>query len=250
MTRPGSQIYWKVMYYTSWVAFGSVGLALNIACAVLLLLPRSAERQSMARRWIRSLFDLWVRWFHATGVLEIRWRGFDGPIPTGAVWVANHPSLLDATLLLARIPDSFCIFKPALMRNPAIAPAAILAGYETGNRGVETIRGAIDKVRAGGALLVFPEGTRTAMGAKVSAFRPGFALISSRAGVPVQTVIIRSSDGLVRRGNPWWRPPGVLPAWIELELSDRWDHNPAVTTAELALQVERGIAAHLVEPVR
>ena len=250
MSRPSSQLYLRSMYYASWMAFGSVGLVLNIVCALLLVFPRTRGRQQAARRWIRSLFDLWVRWFHATGVLEIRWRGFEGALPSGAVWVANHPSLLDATFLLARIPDGFCIFKPALMRNPAIAPAAILAGYETGDRGVETIRGAVEKVRQGGSLLVFPEGTRTSVGTKVSPFRPGFALIALRAGAPIQPVIIRSSEGLVRRGNPWWKPPPMLPAWIEFELSTKWDHDPGVTPADLAAAIEHGVASRLPEPVR
>jgi len=52
-----------------------------------------------------------------------------------AVYVANHPGLLDATFILARLPDTICIFKPALIRNPAMGPAAIMAEYASGESG-------------------------------------------------------------------------------------------------------------------
>ena len=129
MRRALVHSYYVAAYYASWVVFLAVGLALNLVCAPLLLLPHRDTYGPRTRRVIRNLFDFWVRWFHASRVLQITWTGFDAPLTPGTVYIANHPTLLDATFLLARLPDAICIFKPALMHNPAIGPAALMAGY-------------------------------------------------------------------------------------------------------------------------
>ena len=46
----------------------------------------------------------------------------------GLVIVANHPSLLDALMLVAQLPRSACM-KASLMRNPLLRPGARLARY-------------------------------------------------------------------------------------------------------------------------
>ncbi len=78
------------------------------------------------------------------------------------------------------------------MRNPAVGPAAVMAGYVRGDAGLDLIRAAAAKVAAGQSLLVFPEGTRTAAGAVVGPMKPGFALIADRAKAPVRLIVIRS----------------------------------------------------------
>jgi 1-acyl-sn-glycerol-3-phosphate acyltransferase len=136
------------------------------------------------------------------------------------------------------------------MRNPAIAPAALLAGYEESAGGIDTLRDTAAKVARGETLLVFPEGTRTGIGERLGAFRPGFALIATRGRVPVQSVVIRSSSGLVRRGRAWWRPPTQLPAWMEIEISTRWEYEPARTAVQLATAIEQRMREQISEPVR
>ena len=248
MLRPLRRAYHVVMYYLSWVVFGAGGLALNLVCAAALPWRHVPAAQRRTRRVIRRLFDLWVRWFHATRIVEVRWLGFPAELAPGTVYVANHPSLIDAPVLLSRLPDAVCIFKPALMRNPAIGPAAILANYVDGGRGVEALRDAADRVAAGQALLVFPEGTRTAPGQRLGPLKPGYALIAQRARAPIQAITIRTSAGLVRRGSPWWRPPEVLPAWIEFTLGPVWPYAPAAVAADVATEVGRHLAASVGQP--
>jgi len=116
--------------YVSWVAFAFLGLGLSAACVPGLLLPRRTGREARVRAAIRRLFALWTWWLRVSGVLRFAWRGFEAPLARGTVYIANHPTLVDATLLLARLPDAVCIIKPRLMRNPALGPAARLAGYQ------------------------------------------------------------------------------------------------------------------------
>ena len=228
--------------YVSWVLFGIFGLALNVGCLPLLLLPRRPGISRRVRTVIRWLFDFWLRWFHASGVIRVTWRGFDAPLAAGTVYVANHPTLLDATFLLARLPDAICIFKPSLRRNPATGPAAIVAGYVDGDSGIDLIRDAAERVAAGCSLLVFPEGTRTQPGTVLGPLKPGFALVASRARAPVQLIVIRASSDLVPRGRPWWRPPAALPFRLELTLDRRWEYDPGRPTAVLTAEVGRRLS--------
>jgi len=228
-------------YYFSWFLFGLGGLLLNIACVPLLLLPRRERFGRATRDAIRWLFDFWLRWMHASGVVAVTFHGFDTPLPAGAVYVSNHPTLVDAPFLLARLPDTVCIFKPALLRNPVIAPAALMAGYISGDQGVDLVRNAAQRVAAGQSLLIFPEGTRTNPEQVLNILKPGFALIAQRAGAPVQVIRVRAGPLMARKGHPWWKPP-PLPGWFEFTrdtLIPAKDLGPpGVLTDQLASQLQ------------
>lgn len=234
-------------YFCSWGLFMGVGFVLNLFCVPLLLLPRRERYGPAVRAAIRGLFRLWLWWFHTSRCLQITWRGFAGPLSRGTVYIANHPTLLDATFLLARLPDAVCIFKPSLRRSPAMGPIAMMAGYLPGETGVDLIRAAAEKVAAGCSLLVFPEGTRTETGTALGPLKPGYALIAERARATVQLVVIRAAPDLVPRGRPWSRRP-ALPAWAEITLDRRWEHDPARPTANLMAEVERRLSEVLRAP--
>jgi 1-acyl-sn-glycerol-3-phosphate acyltransferase len=229
------------MFYLSWVVFGAVGLLLNLVCIVLMILPGRRLFGAPVRATIRRLFGAWLAWLHATKVVGVEWSGFEDALQPGTVYIANHPSIMDATLLLARLPDAVCIFKPALMSNPAVGPAAVMAGYVRGDTGLDLIKAAAEKVAAGQSLLIFPEGTRTAEGSTLGKMKPGFALIADRAKAPVRLVIVSASPGLGTRGRPWWPAPAILPGSIRLALDQAWPYEPGRPAAELTLMVERRI---------
>jgi 1-acyl-sn-glycerol-3-phosphate acyltransferase len=241
-----ARAYFIFAYFLSWLLFGAVGLALNLVCSLLLLFPCRARLGPAVRRIIRALFSSWLKWLHACRGFRFDWHGFDRPLPAGVVYVANHPSLVDATFLLARLPDTVCIFKPALLRNPAIGPAARMAGYVAGNTGIDLLHDATDAVIAGRSLLIFPEGTRTAADAALNPLKPGFALIAARAAAPVQLIIIRTPRDLCPKGRPWWHVP-QFPVRVEITLGDRLQPSPDQPAAELTAEVGRRLLAALRE---
>lgn len=236
--------YWflAAAYFGSWALFGGVGLVLNVILLPLLLLPPLKLIASAARGLIRGLFWIWLRWFELSRCLRVTWRGFDRPFVRGTIYVANHPTLLDATFLLARLPDTICIMKPGLMRSPAIGPLALLAEYVAGEGDIDLIRNIAEKMAAGRSLLLFPEGTRTEPGTTLGVLKPGFALIAERAHAAVQLIVIRASPDLVPRGRPWWRPPSILPARAEFTMDQRWEYDPMRRTRDLTAQVERRLS--------
>ena len=230
------RIYYVLAGHLSWLLFGGVSLVLNFACAVLLLLPGRERRGAAVRKTICRLFAAWCAWLHASRQIYVTWRGFTPEAMAGpAVYIANHPSLLDATFILARLPDAICIFKPAVMNNPALGPAAILAGYASGNAGVDLIRDVAARVAAGRSLLVFPEGTRSLDHVTLRPLRPGFALIAARAKVPVRLLLVRAPKDLVPKGNPWWRIP-QFPSHVEITLFAELQPGPAEKAADVTVR--------------
>ena len=184
---------------------------------------------------------------HLTGVARVEFEGFETPFVPGTVFIANHPSLLDATFLLARLPDTVCILKPLLLRNPATGPAAIMAGFISASGGVDLIREASESLKQGRSLLVFPEGTRTPPGQALGKLKGGFAMIAARAQAPVQLIFVHTSPELARRGTPWWISPKELPATITCSLDRRWNPEPSRSAQELAEQVEAYMNAKLAD---
>ena len=241
--------WYILLYYLSWLWFALFGLGLNLVCLLLLAYPNPERRSRWVRSIIRRLFGLWLLWFRFSGVLKVTWRGFEKPLPRGLVYVANHPSLLDATFLLSKIPDGFCIIKPRLLDNPAIGLAARLAEYVAGDGLIDMVHQSAHQLAAGRSLLVFPEGTRTGADGVLSPLKPGFALIAERAKAPVQIMIICASEGVVPRGRAWWLPPVQLPASLEISLDQQLAYSPGRSAKELTAAVETRLRAVLAAPM-
>jgi len=247
MIRAIKSCHYAFAYYMSWVLFMGVGFVLSVCSLPLLPWRGNAAVERRMRAVQRALFRFWVFWFRASGVLRVRFNGFEAlAAPSsasehpaaGVVFISTHPTLIDAPLLFARLPDTVGITKPGVINHPMIGAAALMAGFVIGTNDVDMLRVVTEKVRAGGSLLIFPEGTRTERGAMLNSFRPGYALIASRAGAPIRLIITRASAGLVTRGRPWWKLPDTLPASIDFTLDREWPPATEKTTAELNAEIE------------
>jgi 1-acyl-sn-glycerol-3-phosphate acyltransferase len=223
----------------SWMLFAAVGVTLNLVCAPLLLARDRAAHGAAVRTAIRRLFIAWCAWLHATRLIYVRFHGFTPAALAGsAVYIANHPGLLDATFILSQLPDAICIFKPEIIRNPVLGPAALMAGYASGDNGVDLIRDVAARLAAGRSLLVFPEGTRTVATVNLNPLRPGFALIAARAQVPIRLILVRAPRDLVPKGWSWWRAPS-FPSHVEITLLGELSAEPGETATELTARAAR-----------
>ena len=117
-----------------------------------------------------------------------------------------------------------CITKPSIWDNPFLGGGARLAGYIRNDAPLNLIKRAIDELRDGHQLLVFPEGTRTVQ-PPIDPFKGGFLLMARKAGVPVQTVFIECSSGYLGKGWPLFRKP-ELPLVLRARLGERFDVPP------------------------
>lgn len=245
LSRRLLRLYHYPANIVSWALFAAVGVMLNVACMPLLLSHDRQRHGPTVRGAIRRLFVGWCAWLHATRLIYVRFHGFTPDAMSGpAVYIANHPGLLDATFILSRLPDAICIFKPAIMRNPVLGPAALMGGYAAGENGVDLIRDVASRVAAGRSLLVFPEGTRTAPDVSLNPLKPGFALIASRARVPIRLIVVRAPRDLVPKGWSWWRAPS-FPSQVDITLLGEIAPRPGETAVQLTARARGPISSAL-----
>lgn len=134
---------------------------------------------------------------------------------------ANHPSLLDAVMIVSRLPNAVCVMKASLLDNLLFGAAARFARYIRNNAPLEMILSAREELRQGAQVVIFPEGTRTT-NFPVDACQSTVGLLARRAGVPVQTVIIEFSTPYLGKAWPLLRRP-VLPLSCRVRLGRRFE---------------------------
>jgi 1-acyl-sn-glycerol-3-phosphate acyltransferase len=240
---------WRV-YETLAMGIGLGGLAvlclLWLPFAMLLypLLPKAAG-QTLGRHAISLIARLYLgllKWVCACrfDLSELDRLRSDAPV----IVAANHPSLLDAVLILSRLPNAVCVMKASLMDNVLFGSGARLARYIRNHAPVEMVLGAREELRGGAQLIIFPEGTRTT-DFPVGPCLPGTGLIAARAGVPVQTVLIEFSTPYLGKTWPLFRPP-QLPLRCRVRRGRRFD--PPVDVRAFTLELEAYFRTELTQP--
>ncbi len=213
----GSRIFGLVCYY--FLLFGFfLGIWLfNLFC--LLARPFHSSERDAARirvyiqRWLRAYLAL----LKATGRFEVRYENCE-PLSRirGEVIVANHPSVLDAPLLLCLSPNLICLYKTSLHGRLLSSHTARMAGYLSNDEGLLSIRKAVRQLRMGTNIVVFPEGTRTETW-PLNPLHKGYALIAREANAPVRLLTIEHRTDLLSKAHAFLHPPR-LPARFTLRL--------------------------------
>ena len=212
-------------------------LSLGWNLFAMLLYPFIGEQRGrvFGRAGIAHGYRLFWRIGEAWGLLQIDAQCLDAlRNERGLILVANHPSLMDALLIVARLPRSACIMKAELMNNVFLGAGARLARYIRNDSARSLVRLAAQDLRKGGQLVIFPEGTRTVV-APLDRFRPGFTLIAKVAQVPIQSVFIDTDSPYLGKGWPLWRLP-PLPVRFSLRLGQRFA--PEADSAALLVRIE------------
>ena len=203
---------------------GLMSLVWSLAAPLFsLLLPRRAGSR-FGRATISWIYRTTWSTAERLGMMRIDSSALDAlrDEPGGLIVAANHPTMLDALVVVARLPRGACIMKAELLRNIFLGTGARLARYIRNDSGRGMVRDAVDCLKEGGQLILFPEGTRTVK-RPINDFKAGITLIAHLARVPIQTVIIESESPYLTKGWPLLRPP-LLPVVIRLRLGERFAH--------------------------
>lgn len=165
--------------------------------------------------WIRRLVYHFcgnlARWLFMV-TCQLRWYGKENVPPGGAILVVNHQSYLDPALVggcLMPRPIHF-MARASLFTIPAFRALIVACNafpIERDSGDVKGVKEALRRLKAGGALVVFPEGTRTRDGL-VAPMKPGFRLLAERAAVPIVPVLVEGAYGVWPRTRPL---PGIGP---------------------------------------
>jgi 1-acyl-sn-glycerol-3-phosphate acyltransferase len=188
----------------SFVVFGLGGLILGVVLFPLVMVTsrRPAVRIRRRRLLLQRMLQLYIHLMDWTGTASFRVIG-QPAADRNYLIVANHPTLLDAVYLLAVFPQVDCIVKHDLMRNPFTRSALSGLDYVSNADTAGMLDAAVERLRRGRSVLVFPEGTRSRPGQPLH-FHLAAATMAVRSGVPCQPVIVRCEPLTVTKGTPWY----------------------------------------------
>lgn len=232
--------------YAGLALFALMCIVTSVAMLLGSLLTPRRRRQRFARAVVSRMFRFYLAAMQHLGILRLDLGALDSLRGGPAVVIApNHPSMIDAGLVLSRLPDVTCIMKAELLRSVLFGAGARIAGYITNHPPRGMLRAAVESLHAGGHLLLFPEGTRTQQ-LPVNELQRTVGVIARRAQVPVQTVIIETSSAFLGKGWPLSRIP-AMPMHYRLRLGRRFDPPADVDAfaAELEAYFHRELAGAL-----
>ena len=217
-----------------WAAYEHVAMVIGLGSLALLclswlpfamvlqwLLPRRLG-QGLGRSVISFGFRLYLRVLTTFCACRLDLTELDHLRDKGPLIIAaNHPSLLDAVLIVSRLPNAICVMKSGLMDNPLLGAAARLANYVRNDGALPMIAHSRDALTEGAQLVMFPEGSRTQR-FPVDTFTPSLCLIARRSGVSVQTVFLEFSTPYLGKSWPLFRRP-KLPLHCRARLGRRFE---------------------------
>jgi len=164
-------------------------------------------------RYFAALHFLHIFRFDLTALDKLRGE-------KGLILTANHPALMDALLIISRLPNVVCVMKAQVLRNVMFGAGAKMAGYISNESIRNIIKESTRELQAGSLLLLFPEGTRSGNN-KIQPFQGTVGAIARRTGCPVQSIFIEIDTEFLGKGwRPWHIPQ--FPINIRIRVGKRF----------------------------
>ena len=194
------------------IVFGIFGALMSVVVVPVYsaLVPDPVQRGRRIRHLVYRLMRGYLAAMQALRLIDIDLHGVDPAPPPGSLVVANHPSLIDAVLLLGHIDGAVVVAKRSLQVNPFTSGPIRGAKYVVNTRAPELVDECQAHLAAGHTLVLFPECTRTASDGVIRLQR-GAAHIAVRSGCKMIPVTIQFSEPLLTKNSRWWLAPRVRP---------------------------------------
>lgn len=158
---------------------------------------------SHSQKWASRLLKL-------AGVkLEV--EGFDKLDPDeNYVIAANHSSYFDIPILLSQVPRTGIMYKKSLEKVPIWGDGLRRSPFISVERSdprsaMRSVNRAIDSIRNGKGIIVFPEGTRSATG-ELGPFKRGAFTLAARSEKPIVPTAIVGSNKIMPANSGRFRP--------------------------------------------
>jgi len=166
------------------------------------------------RRGAFAAVHAWCRWVRWTASWMIGLKSeVRGPVPDGNVMVASkHQSFFDIIILVSVLPQPKFIMKKQLAYTPIVGWYGKKIGGVTVDRGKggSAIKSMVEQVTEGskhpGQLIIFPQGTRVAAGAKRE-YKVGVSVLYQQLNFPVVPVAV--NVGVFWPRQRIYRDPGL-----------------------------------------
>lgn len=172
---------------------------------------RLEERRGFAHRAARK----WAaRVLHRTGS-NIQITGLDHiPQDQPVLFVSNHQGNFDIPILLAHLPKPLgFVAKVELKKLPLVNRwmellDCVFIDRNDMRQSLRTITKAMDLLKSGHSMVIFPEGTRS-KGDEIGAFKPGSLKMAARAGVSIVPITIKGSYKIMEANGNRIKPANV-----------------------------------------
>jgi len=122
------------------------------------------------------------------------------------IFAGNHQSSIDIYLYYAYIPVTFrWIAKKSLLKIPFLGWAMYVMGHifvdrEDSKNAFSSLKKAINEVKSGFSIAIFPEGTRSKDG-KLLPFKKGAFFMARASGIPIVPVVIKNAFKFAPKGK-------------------------------------------------
>jgi len=201
--------YWRLFATgISFTVFGVGGVLLRVLVFPLLgiLSSNLQQKQGWSQWWVHYSFYIFIGLMHRIGIMTYDISGLDRLNRPGQLIIANHPTLIDIVFLISRIPSANCIVKEKLWHNPFTKGPVVNAGYISNGNPEKMIAESVACIKAGGTMIIFPEGTRSVHGAEYK-FQRSAARIALQANAVVTPVTLSCYPSTLTKAEKWYQIP-------------------------------------------
>jgi 1-acyl-sn-glycerol-3-phosphate acyltransferase len=131
------------------------------------------------------------------------------PKDTAVLYVGNHRSIFDIVLTYPRVPrPTGFIAKKEILKVPLlniwmIYLDCLFLDRSDLRKGLEMILEAIEKVKNGISIFIYPEGTRNKTDQPLGEFHKGSFKIAQKTGCPIVPVVLTHTDNVLEKHFPF-----------------------------------------------
>ncbi len=161
-----------------------------------------------AKRWAKKVLRI-------SGI-KLKLEGLENiDINETYVFVSNHSSLYDIPVLQASLPVNFrIIYKKELEKIPVFGWGLKKSPYigivrEDPRLSMKSIEAAIESIKMGDSVLIYPEGTRTPDG-NLQEFKRGAFMLAGKSGKPIVPIAIIGTFPILANGIGGIKPAEVI----------------------------------------
>ena len=127
------------------------------------------------------------------------------PKDQAVLYVSNHRSIFDIVITYPRVPSpTGFIAKQEILKVPLlniwmIYLDCLFLDRKNLKKGLEMILSAIDKVKNGISIFIYPEGTRNKTDAPLGEFHKGSFKIAQKSGCPIVPVVVNHTEDIFEK---------------------------------------------------
>jgi 1-acyl-sn-glycerol-3-phosphate acyltransferase len=244
--KKGFNYYWRLLATgLSFAIFnlGGLGISILVFPFIEMLTKNKALCKELNQKVLHYAFRFFFRILRFLGVLQCVIQDAEKLKNQSAIFIANHPTLLDYVLIISVLPKADCIVKQEIWNNFFLRPVVRSAGYISNAEPDKALIACLESLKRGYPIIIFPEGTRSDEG-KLLKFERGAANIAIRGQCDIVPLFIRCEPPSLAKGVKWHQIPDK-PMILTLQVGDKIhifsfieNNSPSISARKLTRYLE------------